>query len=94
MNEPIEIGGKQIVVRPLKAKAMLDIEEGERLQDGTLRERSPREVNRLVMAGAALLEDGSPAFKPEEIEDLSTPDYRRLLTLIWKVHNPADAKKG
>lgn len=84
MSEPIEIGGKKVLVRPLKAKTMLDIEEAH---------EKPRDVNRHVMAGCTTLEDGSPAFKPEEIEDLSTPDYRRLLSVIWKAHNPLDPKK-
>lgn len=86
MSNPIEIGGKKVIVRPLKAKAMLDIEEAH---------EKPRDVNRHVMAACTTLEDGAPAFTPEQVEDLETPDYRRLQSAVWKAHNPVvDPKKG
>ncbi len=81
----LEIGGRKVVVRALKARAMLDIEE---------KHEKPRDVNRHVMAASASLEDGSLAFTPEQIEELDTPDYRRLQTAVWKTHNPVDAKKA
>jgi hypothetical protein len=80
----IEIGGKKIIVRPLKARVLLDLEE---------KYEKPRELTRHIMAACAVLEDGSPAFAPEQIEELETPDYRRLQNAVWKAHNPPDAKK-
>lgn len=81
----VEIAGRKVIVRAIKARAMLDIEE---------KHEKPRDVNRHVMAACTWLEDGAPAFTPEQVEDLDTPDYRRLQSAVWKAHNPADAKKG
>jgi len=74
----MQVAGKTVKVVPAKAKDFFDIQEKHEKQ---------RDFNQALMALCVLDENDKPAFTPEETENMTLPEWRKLEAEVSKANS-------